>query len=182
MAPLSWAPFKWPLLWGTALQQSPASCPEHSTDFPRTCTPWKSLLPICLTYMLLQQTPALVFISSTWSSQAVYHPNTIQAQCCLTSVFEWELVFPTWRFVLTEATVFSMPCRMSWSRITKKLFRHNQIIDHSGSPSASELWRSQRRTLSEAPPTTRRQRPRGERPSLRRQPTFLNSNLILAQR
>ena len=33
--------------------------------------------------------------SSTWSSPAVSHPSTIQAQCCLTSVFEWELVFPT---------------------------------------------------------------------------------------
>jgi hypothetical protein len=101
MAPHGRAPFKWPVLWGTAFQQSPASCPEHSPDFPRACTPWKSLPPICLAYMLPQRSPALVFVSSTWSSQAVTHPSTIQAQCCLTSVFEWELVFPTWHGPLT---------------------------------------------------------------------------------
>ena len=38
MAPRGRAPFKWPVLWGTALQ-SPTSCPEHSPDFPRACTP-----------------------------------------------------------------------------------------------------------------------------------------------
>ncbi len=27
----------------------------------------------------------------------VLHPSTIQAQCCLTSVFQWELVYPTWQ-------------------------------------------------------------------------------------
>ncbi len=26
----------------------------------------------------------------------VSHPSTIQAQCCLTSVFKWELVYRTW--------------------------------------------------------------------------------------
>ena len=30
MAPHGPAPFKWPVLWGTALQQSPAHCLEHS--------------------------------------------------------------------------------------------------------------------------------------------------------
>jgi hypothetical protein len=25
----------------------------------------------------------------------VSHPSIIQAQCCLSSVFEWELVYPT---------------------------------------------------------------------------------------
>ena len=82
--------------WVTALQQLPASCPEHSPDFPRACMPWKSLPPICLAYMLPQRDPALVFVSSTWSSRGVSHPSTIQSQCCLTSVFEWELVLPTW--------------------------------------------------------------------------------------
>ena len=79
MAPCGWAPFKWPVLWGTALQQSPANCLEHSPDFPRACTPWKSLPPICLAHMLPQRSPALVFFSSTWSSQMVSHPSTIQA-------------------------------------------------------------------------------------------------------
>ena len=48
---------------------------------------------ICLAYMLPQRSPALVFGSSTWSSLVVSHPSTIQAQCCLTSVFEWELFY-----------------------------------------------------------------------------------------
>ena len=48
-----------------------------------------------------QQSPTLVFVTSTCSSQAVSHPRTIQAQCCLTSVFKWELVFPTWNGPLT---------------------------------------------------------------------------------
>ena len=34
------------------------------------------------------------FVSSTWSSPKVAHPSTIQAQCCLTSEFKLELVFP----------------------------------------------------------------------------------------
>ena len=106
MAPHGRAPFKWPVLWGTALQQSPASCLEHSPDFPRACTPWKSLPPICLAYMLPQWSPALVFVSSTWSSQAVSHPSTIQAQCCLTSELKWELVFPTWHGPLTAGCTF----------------------------------------------------------------------------
>ena len=94
MAPQSRGPIKVASTLGTTLQQSPASCPEHSPDFPRACTPWKSLPPICLAYMLLQQSQALVFFSCTWSSQAV--------QCCLTSVIEWELVFPTWHGPLTS--------------------------------------------------------------------------------
>ena len=63
--------FKWPLLWGTALQQSPASCLEHSPDFNTACMLWKSLPPICLAYMFPQRSLALVFASSTWSFQAV---------------------------------------------------------------------------------------------------------------
>ena len=35
------------------------------------------------------------FVSSTWSSPKVTHPSTIHAQCCLTSEFKLELVFPT---------------------------------------------------------------------------------------
>ena len=57
---------------------------------------WKSFQPKCLTYMLPQRSPALVSVSNTWNSQEVSHPSTIQAQCCLTYVFKWELVFPTW--------------------------------------------------------------------------------------
>ena len=60
MAPHSRAPFKWPVLWGTALQQSPASCPEHRPDSPRACMPWKSLPPICLAHKLPQRSPAFV--------------------------------------------------------------------------------------------------------------------------
>ena len=41
MAPHGRAPFKWPVLWGTTFQWSPASSLEHSPDFPRACTPWK---------------------------------------------------------------------------------------------------------------------------------------------
>ena len=91
MAPHSRAPFRWPVLWGTTLQQSPASCPDHSQDFLRT-------------HLLgSQKKPALVFVSSTWSSQVVSHPSTILAQCCLTSVWKWELVFPTWHGPLTAS-------------------------------------------------------------------------------
>ena len=61
MAPHSLAPFKWPVLWRTTLQQSPARCREHSQDFPWVCMPWQSLLPICLAYMLPQRSPALGF-------------------------------------------------------------------------------------------------------------------------
>ena len=35
-------------------------------------------------FMLPQWSPALVFVSSPWSSLAVSHPSTIQAQYCLT--------------------------------------------------------------------------------------------------
>ena len=31
--------------------------------------------------------------SSSWSSQALYRPSTIQAQCCVSSVFKMELMF-----------------------------------------------------------------------------------------
>ena len=34
--------------------------------------------------------------SSKWSSQAASNPSTTQAQCCLTSIFEWKMAFPTW--------------------------------------------------------------------------------------
>ena len=34
--------------------------------------------------------------NSTWCSQAVTHPSTNQAQCCLTSVIGRELVLSTW--------------------------------------------------------------------------------------
>ena len=44
--------------------------------------------------MLPKRSPALVS-STTWSCQAV-------SQCCLTSVFEWELVFPAWHGLLTK--------------------------------------------------------------------------------
>ena len=54
--------------------------------FPRACTLLKSLPPICLAFMLPQQSPALVFVSNT---QAVTHPSTFKTQCCLTSVFKW---------------------------------------------------------------------------------------------
>ena len=93
MAPHGWAPFKKPVLRGTALQQA-----ERNTvqTFPRACKPWKSLPSICLAYMFPQRSPALVFVRSAWSSQVVSHPSTIQAKFCLTSVFDWELVVTTW--------------------------------------------------------------------------------------
>ena len=53
----------------------------HSSDFPRACTPWKSLPPICLAQMLLQRSPVLVLVSRTWSSQAVSHPSTLNYNC-----------------------------------------------------------------------------------------------------
>ena len=83
----------------TILEQSPTSCQEQSPDF----TPWKSLPLICLAYMLLLPSPALVFVSSTLSYQAASHPSTIQAQCFLTSVLEWELVIPTGHGPLTQS-------------------------------------------------------------------------------
>ena len=77
-------------IWNTV-----QTCPE-SVRLERVCR------PICLAYMLPQRSSALVFVSSTRSSQAVTHPSTILAQCCLTSVFKWELVFPTWHRPLTS--------------------------------------------------------------------------------
>ena len=38
----------------------------------------------------------LTLASSTRSSQVIPHPCTLLSQCCLTSVYEWELVHPTW--------------------------------------------------------------------------------------
>ena len=35
----------------------------------------------------------------------VTHPSTVLAQCCLTSVFKWELVFPTWQRPLATMNV-----------------------------------------------------------------------------
>ena len=57
--------------------------------FPRACMLLKSLPPICLAFMLPQQSPALVFVGNTRSSQVVIHPSTFKTQCCLTSVFKW---------------------------------------------------------------------------------------------
>ena len=93
-------------LWRIASHQSQKSCQEHSQNFSRACIPWKRLAAICLAYMLPLCSPALVFVSSTWSSQVVTHPNTIQAQCCLTSVFELERVFPTCHGPLTQSCKF----------------------------------------------------------------------------
>ena len=45
---------------------------------------------------------------STRSFQAVSHPSTILAQCCLTSVFIWELLFPTWHRPLTSAVLLTL--------------------------------------------------------------------------
>ena len=53
----------------------------------------KEFAGLCLA--LMQQSLILVFDISTWSSQAVSHPSTIQAKWCLTSMLKWELMFPT---------------------------------------------------------------------------------------
>ena len=66
-----------------------------SQTFPEAACLERDLPPICLAEMILTQSPG--FFSSTTSSQAVTHPSTILAQCCLTSVFIWELVFRTWQ-------------------------------------------------------------------------------------
>ena len=76
--PFSWLHTVGPVLWGTSLQQLPASCHEHSPDFPRTCMPWKT--HISLAYLLPPATGPSFFVSSFWSSQTVSHPSTIQAQ------------------------------------------------------------------------------------------------------
>ena len=76
--------------------------------------PWKSLLPICLAYMLPQWSPALVFVSSTWSLQEVSHPSTIQAQCCLTSGF------PKWHGPLTAWLLLNSHCWVCHTVITIK--------------------------------------------------------------
>ena len=107
MAPHGRAPFKWPVLWGTTFQWSPASSLEHSPDFPRACTPWKRFAAHLLGWYAPATEPGFGFVSNTRSSQAVSHPSTILAQCCLTSVFLWELVFPTWQGPLTLKIPFS---------------------------------------------------------------------------
>ena len=71
----SWVPFKRLELLETALQQLPASCLEHSPDFPRACTPWKSLPPNYLADMRPQQSPPLVFLSSP--IQVLCRPNVL---------------------------------------------------------------------------------------------------------
>ena len=82
--------------------------------FPEPVRLERDLPPICLADMLPQRSPALVFVSSTRSSQTVSHPSTILAQCCLTSVFLWELVFPTWHRLqnddLSLSKGFSVSC------------------------------------------------------------------------
>ena len=75
--------------------------------FPEPVRLERDLPPICLADMLPQRSPALVFVSSTRSSQTVSHPSTILAQCCLTSVFLWELVFPTWQGPLSNILLFA---------------------------------------------------------------------------
>ena len=101
MALHGWAPFKW--LFSNrqqAVRYTVQTFPEPIR------TPWKSLPPVCLAFMLPQHSPVLVFGWSTWSSQAVCHPSTIQAQCCLISVFECELVFPIECDLLTLNTYY----------------------------------------------------------------------------
>ena len=49
--------------------------PGH-ISFERACH------PSVLTYMLMQLSLALVFVGSTWSSLAVFHPSTLQPLCC----------------------------------------------------------------------------------------------------
>ena len=73
--------------------------------------------------MLLQRSLAKAFVSSTWSSKAVSHPSTIQTQCCLSSVFEWELVFPTWHGLLTRCVYSLLPllsCSISGEKFSSK--------------------------------------------------------------
>ena len=64
MAPHSRAPFKWPVLWGTTFQWSPASSLEHSPDFPRACTPWKRFAAHLLGLYAPATEPGFGFLSA----------------------------------------------------------------------------------------------------------------------
>ena len=55
--------------------------------------------------------------NSTWCSQAVSHPSTIRALCCLTSVIRQELVCSTWYG--------------RWQGILAKMCLLNDLLTHS---------------------------------------------------
>ena len=100
--------FKWPVLWRTTFQWSPASSLEHSLDF----LPWKRFAAHLRGWHAPTTEPGFVFFCSTNSSQEVTLPSTILAQCCVTSVILWELGFPTWHRPLTTKntlTTISVP-------------------------------------------------------------------------
>ena len=108
--------------------------------------PWKSSPPIWLVSMLPQWSPALVFVRSTWSSLAVYHPSTIKAQCCLTTVFEWELVFPTWQIRCRLVRLFNQYFTAYYyylSFSSRGLYHNNSRIRNCGCISVSKhiFWK-----------------------------------------
>ena len=87
----------------------------------------------------------MCFVSSTWNFQAVSWPSYNQAQCCLTSVFDWELVFPTCLGPLTLARVlnwYGLLIRslslVRWLRPILLSPRHPQVLD----PGTSSLTRA----------------------------------------
>ena len=61
---------------------------------------------------------------STEYSQAVTHPSTNSAQCCLTSVIGRELVFSTWygrrHFGLNDWAI-DQPCLPMWTKICSSI-------------------------------------------------------------
>ena len=101
------APFKWPVLWGPLCSSRQQAVRNTVQTFPQPV----SLERVCRTsaWLTCSRKGARLwfFVSSTWSFQAVSHPSTIQAECCLTSVFKWELVFPTWHGPLTRKDLCS---------------------------------------------------------------------------
>ena len=61
-------------------------------------------------------------VNSTRSSQEVSHPGTILAQCCLTAVIGWELVFSTWYGRWQEREP------LSWLKSAKKTKTEKQCL------------------------------------------------------
>ena len=107
------------------------SIPERSRSSPGLVTPesWVRSLVLFVNSSSTNVFVSNFFVSSTRSSQAVSHPSTIQAQCCVTSEFEWELAFPTWHSSTFERDWTTLAC----SKLLHKIIRTKSYQTFSAS-------------------------------------------------
>ena len=94
-------PIKWTVLWETTINVIASKLSRTQSRLAQSLYALKEFAAHLLGLHALATESGFGFVSSTRSSQAVSHLSTILAQCCLTSVFKWELMFPTWHRPLT---------------------------------------------------------------------------------